>query len=176
MLQSRIYLIGFMGSGKSFTGRRLAKRIGYQFLDLDNHIVAREGGDIPALFAQYGEQAFRQKEAEALHSTGCLERTVIACGGGTPVFFDNMEWINQAGLSIFLDTDPAIIVARLKADTADRPLLDGLGPSSLQQFVAQKLAQRRPSYEKAAVVYSPQRADEDSAAVIHEQLAQISGH
>ena len=96
----RIFLTGFMGSGKSYTGRRLSEALGIPFIDLDHWIEDQEGQSIQAIFEKSGEAAFRQIEREALHQMIAYEQAVIACGGGAPCFFDNMEWMNRHGITV----------------------------------------------------------------------------
>lgn len=172
----RIYLIGFMGSGKSYTGRRLAWRLEYAFYDLDTLIEQREQASISELFDWGGETHFRQAERSALEATRYLERSVIACGGGTPCFSDNMEWINQHGLSVFLNTDPALILHRLRTGRAHRPLIRELDDEALRRYVHNKRAARLPAYQKAMVEVCPDEQTVDTAALIHQHLPDIFGH
>lgn len=172
----RIYLIGFMGSGKTYTGRRLARRLQYQFQDLDTLIEQREQAGIAQLFERGGEALFRQVEREALEATRYLEQTVIACGGGTPCFFDNMDWINQHGLSVFLNTHPDLIFARLRRGKAQRPLIRELAETELRQYIDGKRAERLPAYQKAMVEVCPDEQTVDTAALIHQHLPDIFGH
>ena len=156
---SRVYLTGFMGCGKSHSGRLLARQIGYAFADLDDIFEQSAGCSIAAYFSQYGEAAFRQKEAETLRGTAALEHHVIACGGGTPCFHANMEWINAHGLSIYLKASPPLLAARLLPERAHRPLLRDIRDTDLEDFIREKLAAREPFYEKAAVWFDQDRVD-----------------
>lgn len=115
-----IYILGMPASGKTTFGRGLAHALGYRFLDLDEEIVRREKMPVAEIFQRKGEEYFRRKETEALRRTGQLAYTVVAVGGGTPCFFDNMDYIREHGFSIFLDTPPEIVEKRLSE--GKRPL------------------------------------------------------
>ncbi len=148
-----IYLIGFMGSGKSSIGIRLAQKWQRPFLDLDQQITQNTGQSISSLFADYGEAYFRKLEADTLHKTAALNSTIIALGGGTPCFFDNMSWLNAHGKTIYLYTSPPILAQRLMPERATRPLIahiDNL--PALTDFIEQKLAERSPFYQQATHV------------------------
>lgn len=149
----RIYLIGFMGAGKSYLGRRLAEALDMDFIDLDELIVERAEKSIPEIFQEDGEAAFRALELGCLRSLGGQEDLLVACGGGTPCFFDNMEWMVHDGQTIFLDVPVATLLERLRPEIAQRPLLAGKSEKELHSFLEEKLAERRPFYEQAAVVY-----------------------
>lgn len=144
-----IYLTGFMGSGKSHTGHRLAELLGLPFLDLDAAIEAGAGKTISEIFAADGQDAFRALETATLHQTAKLPVAVVSTGGGTPCFKDNMEWMNHRGLTVFLDPPVSVLVERLKNDRAHRPLLRAA--EQLEAFITQKLASRRHHYEKAQI-------------------------
>ncbi len=169
-----IYLLGFMGSGKSYTGKHLADYLARPFLDLDDMIEAEVGMPITALFAEKGEVHFRELEAKALRQTQSLSDYVISCGGGTPCYHNNMAWINEQGLSIFLDIDEATIVRRLEKAAAQRPILHGI--QSIPDTVRSKMAERRPFYEQAHIHFKPERPNDDLAKLISQQLPQIIGH
>ncbi|MEY4135691.1 MAG: hypothetical protein RL386_2041, partial [Bacteroidota bacterium] len=135
----------------SYAGRLIAEKLGYTFLDLDEQIEENVGMKIKDIFSRFGEQYFREKEREALHLTGVRQHCVISCGGGAPCFFDNADWMNAHGLSVFLDIPTAELVRRLEGGPELRPLLREIGPEGLEPFVRERLAQRRPFYSKSAV-------------------------
>ncbi len=170
----RIFLIGFMGSGKSHTGKRLAARIGTPFMDQDTLIERRTGKSVSQIFAEDGEATFRQLEADILRELHQLPRFVLATGGGAPVHHDNMDWMLQHGITIFLDPTVEVITERLAGETTHRPLLRER--EDLREFVTAKLAERRPCYEKAAIHLRPAYAKEDVARLIADQLTNITGH
>ncbi|HMQ45856.1 MAG TPA: shikimate kinase [Saprospiraceae bacterium] len=145
----RIYLVGFMGSGKSYTGKLMAKELNWQFVDLDDWLETHLGMTIAAYFSQQGEEAFRRQESEILRQSIQFENTVIACGGGTPCFFDNMDWINAHGLSIYINIDPELIAKRLQGEMEKRPLLQGLTQEGLLDFIQEKIKYREAFYRKA---------------------------
>lgn len=159
----RIYLIGFMGSGKSHTGRRLAALLQYPFIELDQWIEDAAGMDIPAIFANKGEAWFREQEQQALWRTASYAQAVVSCGGGTPCFFNNMEWMNQHGLTVYLHTPADILLSRLRQETAQRPLLAGQGEQALQVLIEKKLTEREGYYQQASVIYSQKTGEEDIA-------------
>ncbi|MBK8043024.1 MAG: shikimate kinase [Haliscomenobacter sp.] len=169
-LTSRIYLVGFMGSGKTHSGKALALAIGYAFADLDDLIVQAAGCSIPALFASKGEPFFRALEKEVLEQTIQLDRYVIACGGGTPCFFDNMQWINAQGISMYLKASADLLVARLLPEQNHRPVLQQAGPLGLEAFVRQKLAERQRFYEQARWIYDQDRETDSLATFLQKQL------
>lgn len=151
MKQERIFLIGMMAAGKTTLGRQLATRLGYTFVDLDEYIERREGKSIPELFAQGGQAYFRQQEQQALKALVQEHaQVVVATGGGTPCFFDNMAFINQHGTSVFLDVPAEELVQRLRAsDLALRPLLAQKNAEELKDFIVRTLAERRGFYTQA---------------------------
>ncbi len=163
------FLIGFMGSGKTYQGMRLAKRLGVSFVDLDECIEAGEGRAIQAVFEQQGETAFRRIERQYLHELEHEAPCVVATGGGTPCFFDNMDWMNAHGTTVFLKTPVPVLAARLRTDPVVRPLLAGVPEEHLEQHIARLLEQRMPFYNKAEVLV------ENSDVLILEELVVLVG-
>lgn len=147
-----IFLIGFMGSGKTTLGRKLASRLGYMFMDLDHIFEAQEGMTIGEYFAKYGEDAFRQLESEVLKNNPYPENAVIATGGGLPCFFDNIEWMNAHGKTIYIKLAPKTLADRLQNEKDERPLLRERHGEALVQFIAEKLEEREPYYNKANII------------------------
>ena len=143
----KYFIVGYMASGKSTFGKELAKDKGLPFLDLDESVEFREGRSISEIFAKEGEEYFRKREREILHEI-CNEADefVLATGGGTPCFFDNMDYMNQAGTTVFLNTSPLVIVDRLKRQRADRPLLAMYSDDELEFFVRDHLEARLSFY------------------------------
>lgn len=148
-MESRIFLIGFMGSGKSTLGKALAHDIGYDFMDLDKVIENQSGMPITEIFGKYGEHGFREKEKETLHSLTLISNTLIATGGGAPCFYDNMEWMNSHGQTIFIDCPVDTLVDRLRSELDHRPLIKGFDDAGLKNFIIDKLAERMPYYTQA---------------------------
>ncbi len=149
-----IFLIGMPSSGKSTLGKLLAHQLAYQFLDLDQQIVADQQLDIPALFTRFGEAHFREVESRLLHAIPPDQRLLIATGGGTPCFFDNMEFIRHSGISIFIDVPVAELARRIRRHNQDdRPLLSGV---DLEEELLKKLGQRQTFYRQATLTVSDQ--------------------
>ncbi|CAN5205328.1 shikimate kinase [soil metagenome] len=145
----RIFLVGYMGSGKSLMGAALAKELGVNFFDLDKAIEKKAGKDVMAIFATEGEKHFRDLEKQCLSELLIEDDCVIATGGGTPCFFDNMEKMNNTGVVIYLKMSTDHLVERLEAEKDPRPLLEGKTGHELWTFVHETLQQREPDYLKA---------------------------
>lgn len=148
----RIFLVGFMGSGKSTLGRRLRTEMGWDFLDLDDCFEDKFMVSIKQFFNDNGEDAFRIAEKEVLKEVLSKERVIIATGGGTPCFFDNMEVMNSNGLSIYLKLSVEVLIGRLSGGKQVRPLVAGKSGVELHAFIESKLAEREIFYNKAHVV------------------------
>lgn len=145
----RIILIGYMGSGKTTVGRALAKELGLQFYDLDWYIESRRRKTIPQLFAERGEEGFREIEHNMLHEVAEFEDIVLSCGGGTPCFYDNIDYMNSLGEVIWLKADPEVLYKHLLMGKTERPLLKGKSPEELITFIREQLEKREPFYSKA---------------------------
>jgi len=146
-----IFLIGFMGCGKSYTGRHLAPLLGYDFIDTDHLIENNEGIPIKEIFETKGEQYFRTKEQEFLQTLQPEQNLVISTGGGLPCFFDNMDVMNKIGITIYLNRSKTKVIERLIKGQQKRPLLTGLLPEEIASFYDEKLKTRSPFYEKAKI-------------------------
>lgn len=147
-----ITLIGMPATGKSTFGRKLAKKLEYEFIDLDVWITRKEQKSIPEIFAQQGEEYFRKLESQALKNALKGDCKVIALGGGTPCFFDNMEIINQKSLSIYLYTSLEGLLARITRDKAQsRPLFKAQTLEETQAKIQNLYEQRKGFYEKAKI-------------------------
>ena len=144
-----IYLIGLSGSGKSTLGKQLAEKINYQFIDLDDAIVQQQGKSINEIFQSQGEIGFRKIEQQLLISTLFLSETIIACGGGTPCYSDNMEFMLKNGTTIYLAVEIKKLCERLKNNIAERPLLKELREEALEAMITDLLATRKAIYEQA---------------------------
>jgi len=145
----RIVLIGYMGSGKTTVGKALAKEIDLPFYDLDWYIENRMRRKVSQIFAERGEEGFRQIERNMLHEVAEFENVVISCGGGTPCFFDNMDYLNQQAQVVWLRCEPEVLQKHLLMGKGDRPLLKGKAPDELLDFIRQQLEKREPYYSKA---------------------------
>ena len=145
----RIVLIGYMGSGKTTVGKALAKEIGLPFYDLDWYIESRMRKKVSQIFAERGEEGFRQIERNMLHEVAEFEDVVISCGGGTPCFFDNMEYLNQQGQVVYLRCEPEVLRQHLLMGKGDRPLLKGKSPEELISYISEQVDYREQFYTKA---------------------------
>ena len=144
-----IILIGYMCVGKTTIGKQLAKRRGQMFYDLDWYIEERFRKRVPQIFAEEGEEAFRKKERNMLHEVAEFENVVVSCGGGTPCFLDNIDYMNQAAEVIYLKASPETILSHLKISKGKRPLLEGMSPEELQTFVTDQIQTREDFYLRA---------------------------
>jgi shikimate kinase len=156
-ISTRIYLIGFMGSGKSHIGQLLSSAMGLHYIDLDKEIEKKDMS-ISEIFEKKGEDYFRKLEREALLKTSALEKTIIACGGGTPCFFDNMEWLNRNGITVFLNPAIEILIERLINEREKRPLLLKKSDNEIHNYIIELLKTRMQFYQKAD--FEIQEADE----------------
>lgn len=144
-----IALIGYMCVGKTTVGRALARQLNCRFYDLDWYIEERFHKRISQIFAEDGEARFRDLERRMLHEVAEFEDIVLACGGGTPTFFDNMDYLNEVAHTVYLQASPETICAHLEVSKGKRPLLEGKSPGELAAFVDAQLLLRSPFYEKA---------------------------
>jgi shikimate kinase len=148
---SRIYLVGFMGAGKSTVGKRLASLLQYQYLDLDDDFEESFKISIQSFFEKYDESLFRKLEYQKLLSSLSKNDIVISTGGGTPCFFDSMDIMNANGITVYLKMSPEAIASRLKIAKKKRPLVQSSSDDELVEFIQKKLEERKGFYEKAAI-------------------------
>jgi len=148
----RIYLVGFMGSGKSSLGQVAAETLDVPFYDTDRVLEAQTGLSISEIFNNHGETAFRQLESDLLRREGLEPVAILATGGGLPCYYDNMSWMNNHGVTIYLEWPDELITRRLLQLKEDRPLLAGLDDEAATSVIAPLLLQRKPIYEQAAIL------------------------
>jgi shikimate kinase len=148
----KIYLIGFMGSGKSTLGRSLAWKLGWSFTDMDKLIEQNEGMTIPEIFSAYGEERFRAIESDLLRTMGSRSRTVISTGGGAPCTGDNMDFMRNTGLTVYLKMSGKQLKQRLSNSSGERPLLKGLTGDKLLEYIENKLSERENWYKRAEII------------------------
>ena len=149
----KIYLIGFMAAGKTHWGQQLSKKLGIPFFDLDEEIVRSEGMTINEIFGKFGEEYFRLKEKAMLQTITEEHPTfVMACGGGSPCYFNNIDQMNRAGTTVWLNTPMHILAQRLILEKDKRPLLKDLTDDQLRSYIIKKFADRKIYYEHAEVI------------------------
>ncbi|UBM61238.1 AAA family ATPase [Candidatus Sulfidibacterium hydrothermale] len=145
----RIYLVGFMGAGKSTLGKKLARALEYRFVDMDDFFEERYKIEIHDFFQKYDESLFRKLEHDLLLKTFTMSRVVVATGGGTPCVFQGMEKMNRHGLTVYLKMPPAALAQRLLNAKRKRPLVQGKTGEALIRYIEEKLAERKDCYEMA---------------------------
>lgn len=163
----KLFLIGYMGCGKSSLGRKIAKVAGVEFYDMDSMIEQREGATISDIFHFAGEQYFREKERALIEEFGSMDGSmVISTGGGAPTWEDNMERMNQIGTSVYLRRTAVQIASRLSPHGRQkRPKLRGLNDEELVAFMTENMAEREPFYSQATITL-------DCAEMSDEQLVE----
>ncbi len=144
-----IYIIGYMASGKTTFGKALAETVGVPFIDLDHYIEEREGTTIRRIFESQGEEEFRRIEREALHETSSMTDAIISCGGGTPCYFDNIDFMRKHGTVIWLQASGECLLRRLAVSRDKRPLTAGKSDDEIREMIATQLQKRRPYYSQA---------------------------
>lgn len=169
MPAGRIFLTGFMGSGKTYWGSRWAQQYGLPFIDLDAEIEREEGKTIATIFEERGEAYFRQQEAAWLRKRGGDHSFIMACGGGTPCFHNNMPWMNAQGITIYLQASAQRIYDRVVSEKDKRPLLKNTDAHSLQIFIEDKLAEREPFYRQASYVIPVNELHLESLSALDKQ-------
>lgn len=162
----RLFLVGFMGAGKTTLGRALARELGVELIDMDSYLTSRFHTTVPQLFAERGEDGFRRLERSVLHEVGEFEDVIIATGGGVPCFFDNMDYMNAQGTTVWLQASPEVLHTRLTISHSQRPLVDGMTADELTAYIAQALASRGPHYAKAAYTFAADQLED------HHQIAE----
>jgi shikimate kinase len=165
-----------MGSGKTTVGKALSKETGMMFYDLDWYIESRMRKSVSQIFAERGEEGFRKIEYNMLHEVAEFEDVIISCGGGTPCFFDNMDYLNQQGDVIYLKATPETLYKHLLMAKIERPLLKGKSAEELIAYITEHLKERSPFYEKARHILDVNVLDEydkiqGSVASLREMLS-----
>jgi len=163
-----IFLIGFMGSGKTYWGKIWARQKGLAFYDLDEIIESKEGRSVAAIFEKEGEGYFRKIETAALHNFSDKDDCIVACGGGAACFNDNMQWMNEHGTTVYLAASAPYILSRVKEEEKDkRPLINKLNEAELLFFIEQKLKEREPFYNQAQLILPVADLNEDSLSTLN---------
>ncbi len=156
---NKIFLLGFMGSGKSTTGKKLASHLKWSFIDLDKMIENMTGMKIRDIFSEKGEAFFRQTESEALQRMESESNAVISTGGGTPCFGNNMDFMIRTGLTVYIRLTPATLKSRLADSSDHRPLLKDIDKEDLEEYIAGKLSDREKWYSRAEVIVDGDNTD-----------------
>ena len=173
---TRIILIGYMGAGKTTVGKELAKCLGVPFYDLDWYIETRMRKKVKEIFDERGEEGFRKIEHNMLHEVAEFEDVVISCGGGTPCFFDNMEYMNGQGDVVYLRGTPDVLFRHLKMGKGVRPLLLGKSDEELMEYITEQVAKREKYYMQANhIVDIPCMEDEDKVSETIEKVKRELG-
>jgi shikimate kinase len=162
----KFFLLGFMGTGKSYWGKSWSAQFQLDFFDLDHEVETMAGLSVAGIFEKLGESYFREKERDILHSFGTKDDFILSCGGGTPCFYDNMEWMNSHGITIFISTPIPILKERLILEKSHRPLIQSLTDEALEEFIRRKLKEREKYYGQAAIILP-------SESISHATFAEI---
>lgn len=169
----KIFLTGFMGSGKTHIGEILARQLGFAFSDMDLYMEKKVGMSVPAIFETMGENEFRNLERAALESLiGENMDMVISTGGGAPCFFDNMQKMNDHGLTVFLDPSTSVLVKRLVAEIQKRPVLKGQTSESLAGFIETLMLKRRKYYEQSQLIIQ----SSSSKTIVTKIISYLKNH
>jgi shikimate kinase len=155
----RIFLVGFMGAGKTTLGKALARRMGLSFIDTDNFIENRYHKKVSEIFSLNGEEYFRTVEHTILREISEFENIVVSTGGGLPCFNDNMKLMNRAGITVFLDLSPQALASRLQTSKTVRPVLQGRTGHELSTFIENTLSARRPFYTLSKILFDVELMD-----------------
>lgn len=166
MKQLRLFLVGYMGCGKTHTAKRLSKKYGLDFIDLDQYIESRFFKTIPQLFAERGEDGFRKLEHNMLEEVSAFENVIVSTGGGAACFFDNMDIMNASGETVYLKASAEDLFQYLKTAKAERPLLAGKSDDEMLDFIRTSLAAREPFYNKAKHIIDSM----DESDVVFDEL------
>lgn len=145
----KLFLTGFPGSGKSFLAQEISESLGLPLIDTDSEIAKEAGESISEIFEKRGEEYFREQEADFIRSLKSRRKAVISTGGGLPCFHDNMKWMNNNGLTIYIECSAAFLFHRLLRDKLNRPLISKLNDIDLMIYITETLAQRKMWYEQA---------------------------
>ena len=159
-----IILMGYMCAGKTLVGKTLGLALGRTFYDLDWYVEERFHRKVSQIFAEDGETAFRDLERRMLHEVAEFEDIVLSCGGGTPCFFDNIDYMNACGETVYLKASPDTLLKHIAISRGERPLLKGKSPEELRTFITTQLQEREPYYLKARHVVNIDVLD-DSAKI-----------
>lgn len=152
MKTKNIFFVGFMGSGKTFFGKKLSKKWKRPFVDLDLYIEQKMEKSIDSIFKEYGEHYFRKLENQFLNELSAQENLIISCGGGTPIFHNNLEIMKKSGIVVYIKQPKEILLGRLRRNKQKRPLVQKLNDDELKAFINHKLEEREKFYNQANII------------------------
>jgi shikimate kinase len=170
-----IYLIGFMGSGKSSSGRKIASSLRWNFADTDKVVEEKEGATVADIFAHQGEHYFRMAEREALNSVSQRSRTVVACGGGTPCSEQNLNLMKSTGVTVYLKLPADTLISRLGKSRTIRPLINDAEGTELETRVRKLLGERSEWYEQADLIIDGLNTNDEEIASLIAGLVRSRG-
>ncbi|HEX2967615.1 MAG TPA: shikimate kinase [Bacteroidales bacterium] len=159
MARDKVYIIGFMGSGKTTIGKKLASILNWKFTDLDEQIEITAGKSIKEIFSVSGEEYFRKLESDALKNTESLRNTVISTGGGVPCYGNNIDFMLSHGITVYLNMTPEELTSRLSGEKESRPLISSIENSDLLTYINEKLSEREKYYNKAEITINGNSPD-----------------
>jgi shikimate kinase len=165
----KLFLIGMMGSGKTYWAERLKKKFKIPAYDLDSLVEMMEEKTIPEMFAEDGEDFFRKAESKMLRMFKEKKQFILSCGGGTPCFNDNINWMNKNGTTVWIDEPVDVLAARLSIEKLHRPLIKDLEDEDLKTYLKNKLAEREEFYKQATYRLNANQLNEDGFSKIMKQ-------
>lgn len=168
---NKLYLVGLPASGKTTTAQWLAKKLGWTFMDLDQMIESQMGMTVAGIFETQGEDFFREIEAKCLRETSHLDHIVVGCGGGTAAYHGNMDWMKIHGLTLFLNTSLDVLVARIGADMAQRPMFSGKNESEILNKLSQIAENRSIYYSSAKIVWNRSEPNDLLYHAVNQMIA-----
>ncbi len=151
---NKVYLVGMPASGKSTTARWLARKLDWDWLDLDSAIESKLGMNVAMAFELLGEEEFRKTEQQVLMETKELSQVVISCGGGTAVFFNNMSWMKNNGLTLYLNPEIGILADRIATQPLQRPYFSGLSGNEILNKLLEMQENRANFYSEAKIIWN----------------------
>jgi len=173
MGKGSIYIVGYMGAGKSSGGRRLARTMNVPFVDTDEALMASSGMEVSEIFSAHGELGFRKMERQVLRALSSFDGTrVIATGGGTPCFEDNMAYMLSHGTVVYFKVAPSSLIPRLMAKRKNRPLLEPISEEDLPGFIQQHLEEREAHYKQAHITVDADALDGARLDLVSQMIAQ----
>lgn len=172
----KIFLIGYMASGKTTIGKKLAKQLGIEFIDLDQYIESKEKMSITEIFSSGGEALFRGLEMKYLKQIIELKvgDYLLSTGGGTPCFYENMLVMNKSGITVYLEMDAKSITFRLMNAKDNRPIVSKVGEEELLEFVTQQMEERKYYYADAQLKVNALGFNKDKLNSLVEQLTDLN--